>query len=159
VSSATGAVQRSVTIRFSVVRALTKVDDQLFSFDPEKVQAKSRSELQQRALVKSVGSPAPDFSLLDLEDKEVKLSQLKGKAVLLNFWASWCVPCRSEMPSIELLHREFKDKGLVVLGIDDEEAPTQTTFLEKFGFSFPSLIEPRKQASNLYSVGGIQPLS
>ena len=154
-SSATGAVQRSMTIRFSVARALTKVDDQLFSFDPEKVQAKSRSELQQRALVKSVGSPAPDFSLLDLEGKEVKLSQLKGKAVLLNFWASWCVPCRSEMPSIELLHREFTDKGLVVLGIDDEEAPTQTTFLQKSRFSFASLVEPKKQASNLYSVGGI----
>jgi peroxiredoxin/outer membrane lipoprotein-sorting protein len=155
VSPTTGAVQRSVTITFSVARALTNVDDQLFLFDPQKGQAKSRLELQREALVKSVGAPAPDFSLLDLEGKEVKLSRLKGKAVLLNFWASWCVPCRSEMPNIELLHREFKDKGLVVLGINDEEAQTQTAFLQRFGFSFASLVELKKQASNLYSIGGI----
>jgi peroxiredoxin/outer membrane lipoprotein-sorting protein len=154
-SPTTGAVQRSVTTSFSVARALAKVDDQLFLFDPQKGQAKSRSDLQREALVKSVGAAAPDFSLLDLEGKEIKLSQLKGKAVLLNFWASWCVPCRSEMPTIELLHREFKDKGLVVLGVDDEEAQKQSAFLQKFGLSFASLVEPKKQASNLYSVGGI----
>jgi thiol-disulfide isomerase/thioredoxin len=119
------------------------------------VQAKSRSALQKEALVRSVGTAAPEFSLLNLEGKEVKLSQLKGKVVLLNFWASWCVPCRSEMPTIELLHREFKDKGLIVLGIDDEESQKQTAFLQKFGFSFVSLVEPKKQASNLYSIGGI----
>ena len=131
------------------------LDGRLFSFDPQKTQAKSRLALQREALVKSVGTPAPDFTLSNLEGKEVKLSQFKGKAVLLNFWASWCVPCRSEMPAIELLHREYKDKGLVVLGIDDEEPQKQAAFLQKYGFSFASLVEPRKQASNLYSVGGI----
>jgi peroxiredoxin/outer membrane lipoprotein-sorting protein len=155
VSPTTGVVLRSVTTSFSVARALTNVDDQLFLFDPQKGHAKSRAELQKEALVKSVGAPAPDFSLLDLEGQEVKLSQLKGKVVLLNFWATWCVPCRSEMPNIELLHREFKDKGVVVLGIDDEEPQKQNAFLQKFGFSFASLVEPKKQASNLYSVGGI----
>jgi thiol-disulfide isomerase/thioredoxin len=131
------------------------MDDRLFSFDPQKTQAKSRLTLQMEALVKSVGTPAPDFSLSNLQGKEVKLSQFKGKVVLLNFWASWCVPCRSEMPTIELLHREYKDKGLVVLGIDDEESQKQAAFLQKFGFSFASLVESRKQASNLYRIGGI----
>jgi thiol-disulfide isomerase/thioredoxin/outer membrane lipoprotein-sorting protein len=155
VSPATGAVQRSETTTFSVAHAATNLDKQLFSFDPQKVQAKSRLALQKEALVRSVGTAAPAFSLLNLEGKEVKLSQLKGKVVLLNFWASWCVPCRSEMPTIELLHREFKDKGLIVLGIDDEESQKQAAFLQKFGFSFVSLVEPKKQASNLYSIGGI----
>jgi peroxiredoxin len=58
-------------------------------------------------------------------------------------------------PTIELLHREFKDKGLVVLGVDDEEAQEQSVFLQRFGFLFASLVEPKKQASSLYSVGGI----
>jgi cytochrome c biogenesis protein CcmG/thiol:disulfide interchange protein DsbE len=155
VSPTTGAVQRSLTTSFSEARIVTDLDDRLFSFDPQKTQAKSRLALQREALVKSVGTPAPDFSLSNLEGKEVKLSQFKGKVVLLNFWASWCVPCRSEMPAIELLHREFKDKGLIVLGIDEEESQKQATFLQKFGFSFASLVEPKKQVSNLYSIGGI----
>src|SRR4029077_7000800 len=109
-------------------------------------------EARREALLKSVGKPAPDFSLLDLQGSEVKLGQFRGKAVLLNFWATWCVPCRSEMPTIELLHREFGDKGLVVLGVDDEDAQTQIAFLRESGFSFASLVEPRKQATNLYGV-------
>lgn len=155
VSPATGAVQRSLTTSFSEARVVADLDDRLFSFDPQKTQAKSRLALQREALVRSVGTTAPDFSLSNLEGKEVKLSQFKGKVVLLNFWASWCVPCRSEMPTIELLHREYQDKGLVVLGIDDEESQKQAAFLQKFGFSFASLVESRKQASNLYGVGGI----
>jgi peroxiredoxin/outer membrane lipoprotein-sorting protein len=155
VSPTTGAVLRSVTTTFSLARALTNVDENAFLFDPEKAQAKSRTAAQREALVKSVGKPAPDFSLLDSEGKQFKLSELKGKTVLLDFWATWCVPCRAEMPTIELLHREFKDKGLIVLGVDDEEAQIQNEFLKKFDFSFASLVEPKKQASNLYNVGGI----
>ena len=59
------------------------------------------------------------------------------------------------MPTIELLHRQFKDKGLVVLGIDDEDAATQKDFLEKSGFSFSSLVEPKKQVTNQFYVSGI----
>jgi thiol-disulfide isomerase/thioredoxin/outer membrane lipoprotein-sorting protein len=155
VSPETGAVQSSLTTSFLEARVVTDLDDRLFSFDPQKTQAKSRLALQREALVKSVGTPAPDFSLSNLEGKEVKLSQFKGKVVLLNFWASWCVPCRSEMPTIELLHREYKDKGLIVLGIDDEESQKQAAFLQKSGFSFTSLVESKNQASNLYRIGGI----
>jgi thiol-disulfide isomerase/thioredoxin/outer membrane lipoprotein-sorting protein len=155
VSPETGAVQSSLTTSVLEARVVTDLDDRLFSFDPQKTQAKSRLALQREALVKSVGTLAPDFSLSNLEGKEVKLSQFKGKVVLLNFWSSWCIPCRSEMPTIELLHREYKDKGLIVLGIDDEESQKQAAFLQKFGFSFTSLVESKRQASNLYSIGGI----
>jgi len=155
VSPAPGGVQRSLTTSFSKARLVAKLDDQLFSFDPQKAQAKSRLALQREALVKSVGTPAPVFSLSNLEGKEVNLSQFKGKVVLLNFWASWCIPCRSEMPTIELLHRQYKDKGLIVLGIDDEESQKQATFLQKFGLTFASLVESKRQASSLYGVGGI----
>ncbi|MBI5777245.1 MAG: redoxin domain-containing protein, partial [Nitrospirae bacterium] len=61
-----------------------------------------------------VGKVAPDFSLVDLNDKEVRLSDLRGKVVFLNFWATWCKPCKEEMPSMEVLHRNFEKDGLVV---------------------------------------------
>src|ERR1700693_2567096 len=132
VSPTTGDLQSSRTTSFSEARVMANLDDRLFSFDPQKARAKSRLALQREVLVKSVGTAAPDFSLTSLEGKEVKLSQFKGKVVLLNFWATWCIPCRSEMPTIELLHREYKDKGLIVLGIDDEESQKQAAFLQKY---------------------------
>ena len=72
----------------------------------------------------------------------------------MDFWATWCHPCREALPSIELLHREFKDKGLVVLGVDDEDAPTQSAFLQKFGYTFGSLTDPAAQVKNAYHVAG-----
>jgi len=151
----TGETQSTDTIQFSVARPLTNVNSDLFSFDPARHGSKLRSELQEQALANSIGKQAPDFTLTSVAGKEVKLSDLQGKVVLLDFWATWCTPCRSEMPIIELLHRQFKDKGLVVLGIDDEDTATQKEFLEKSDFSFVSLIEARKQVSNQFHVSGL----
>jgi thiol-disulfide isomerase/thioredoxin len=69
--------------------------------------------------------PAPDFSLPTLEGRIVALSALRGQVVFLNFWATWCPPCREEMPSIERLHRELRGQGLVVLAVDVDEAPSE----------------------------------
>jgi peroxiredoxin/outer membrane lipoprotein-sorting protein len=154
-SATTGEMQSTETIQFLVARPLTDVNSDLFSFDPEKHGSKLRSQLQEQARVTSIGQQAPEFKLANVDGKEVELRDLKGKVVLLDFWATWCTPCRSEMPIIELLHRQFKDKGLVVVGIDDEDASTQKEFMEKSGFSFILLVEPRKQVTNQFHVGGI----
>jgi peroxiredoxin len=143
----------SATI-FSLARVLPSVDQQLFSFDPQKLNAKPRQELQQQAKRNSVGTHAPDFTLSDLENQSLRLSDLKGKVVLLDFWATWCHPCREALPAIELLHREFKDKGLVVLGVDDEDSQSQATFLDKFGYTFRSLVDPTEQVKNLFHIAG-----
>jgi peroxiredoxin/outer membrane lipoprotein-sorting protein len=140
---------------FTPVRRLPAVDEKLFSFDPEKVQAKPRDTLQQQAPTGSVGKHAPDFALSDLQNKPLDLGELKGKVVLLDFWATWCVPCRAELPNLELLHRDFKDKGLLVLGVDAEEPKDQMAFMEKFGYTFRSLVDPNDKVKNLYNVGGI----
>lgn len=113
---------------FSIARVLPSMDEQLFSFDPQKVAAKPREELQRQARTKSVGTQAPDFTLFDLENKPVRLSALKGKAVLLDFWATWCPPCREALPNVELLNREFKEKGLIVLGVDARRPKTKPRF-------------------------------
>lgn len=68
-----------------------------------------------------VGHPAPDFKLKDLDGHEVQLSSLRGRVVLLDFWATWCGPCRAELPMIEHISKEFKEKNVIVIGIDSEE--------------------------------------
>jgi peroxiredoxin/outer membrane lipoprotein-sorting protein len=140
---------------FSPVRLLPSADDQLFFFDPQKVQARSRDQLRRDAPTKSIETLAPDFTLPDLQNQPLKLSELKGKVVLLDFWATWCAPCRAALPNLELLHRDFKDKGLLVLGVDTEEPKDQAAFMEKFGYTFRSLVDANEKAKNLYHVGGI----
>jgi peroxiredoxin/outer membrane lipoprotein-sorting protein len=148
------STSHSVTT-FSPVRLLPSADDQVFSFDPQKVQARSRDQLRREAPTKSIETLAPDFTLPDLQNQPVKLSELKGKVVLLDFWATWCAPCRAALPNLELLHRDFKDKGLLVLGVDTEEPKDQGAFMEKFGYTFRSLVDANEKVKNLYHVGGI----
>jgi thiol-disulfide isomerase/thioredoxin len=150
-----GKYSRASVTTFSVPRTLDNLDPTIFSFDPSKTHAKDRQELQKAAPVATIGTLAPEFILHNLEGKEVRLRDLRGKVVILDFWATWCPPCRAGMPALELLHRQFKDKGLVVLGIDDEDAVDQNAFLRKFDYSFTSLVDLQKKTNNLYSVGGI----
>ena len=68
---------------------------------------------------------APEFSLSTPEGKTITLAQLRGKVVFLNFWATWCPPCRLEMPAMERLHKEFKDQGLAIFAVDIKESPKE----------------------------------
>lgn len=101
-----------------------------------------------------VGQPAPDISLMDMQGNQVSLSQFKGKVVILNFWATWCPPCREEMPSMEKLHRDFGEKGLVILAVNVEENGRQAVeaFLKKTPYTFPILFDGDKTAQNTYGV-------
>ena len=101
-------------------------------------------------------TPAPDFSLPTPEGKTVALTQLRGKVVFLNFWATWCPPCRVEMPSMERLYKEFKDQGLVILAIDMGESPKLVSrFMSEFRLSFPALLDVDMRVAALYRVRGI----
>ncbi len=88
-----------------------------------------------------VGDPAPNFTLWDLNDDVVSLSQYRGKVVFLNFWATWCGPCRVEMPAMEQLYREFDRKDFEVLAIStDPQGVTVTRpFKDSLGLTFPIL--------------------
>ncbi len=102
----------------------------------------------------AVGQMAPDFTLTDMQGKQVSLAQFRGKVVLINFWATWCPPCREEMPSMEELHRKLKDKGLVLLAlnVDKEGYMAVSNFLSRLQYSFPVLLDTDAKVQNLYQV-------
>ncbi len=99
---------------------------------------------------------APDFTLKDLNGKKVQLRDFRRKVIFLNFFATWCVPCRLEMPAMERLSKAYKDKGLVVLAVDiKESAKTVRTFLQELKVSFPALLDADGSVAFTY---GIRPL-
>lgn len=100
------------------------------------------------------GQAAPDFTLSDSSGKSVTLSDLRGKVVLVNFWATWCPPCRQEMPSMEELYRKVKGSGVELLAINVEENGKQAVeaFIEHNPHSFPILLDPEGRAQQLYNV-------
>ncbi len=88
------------------------------------------------------GQPAPDFSLASLDGKTLKLSDYRGKAVLLNFWATWCEPCKIEMPWFVQLQQQYGPQGLQVLGVamDDTDPKEITAFTHKMGVNYPVVV-------------------
>jgi peroxiredoxin len=97
----------------------------------------------------------PEFTLKDLSGKTWTFSELRGKVVLVNFWATWCPPCRKEMPDLETLYGRFGSKGLVVLGISDEEAAKVEPFIRERKVSFPVLLDPGRKVNEMFVVDGI----
>ena len=85
-----------------------------------------------------VGDLAPDFELVDLEGNKHKLSDYRGEGVFLNFWGTWCGPCKREMPAMEKMHKEFEDKGVHILAINIKGSDLQVeTFRDNYGLTFP----------------------
>ncbi len=96
-----------------------------------------------------------DFTLTDLQGKTWSLRQLKGKVVLVNFWATWCPPCRKEMPDLNTLYQRFKDQGFVILAISDEEAGKVKPFIAERNISYPVMLDPGRKVNELFQVEGI----
>jgi|SRR5450631_2794043 len=96
-----------------------------------------------------------NFTLTDLNGKAWTLKDLRGKVVLVNFWATWCPPCRKEMPDLEVLYRRFGPQGLVVLGISDEDAAAVSPFIAKQGTTYPILLDPGRKVNDLFQIDGI----
>jgi len=97
--------------------------------------------------------PAPNFTLKSLGGKNLKLSELAGNVVLINFWASWCGPCREEMPLLNALHKKYQPLGFTVLGVNvEEQADNARGFLNDFPVDFPVLLDSNNRVSKLYKV-------
>ena len=95
------------------------------------------------------------FGLTDLQGKSWALHDLRGKVVLVNFWATWCQPCRKEMPDLDAIYRKFKDQGLVVLAISDEDAAKVKPFLTERPVSYPILLDPGRKVNDAFHIDGI----
>jgi peroxiredoxin len=96
-----------------------------------------------------------DFKLTDLQGKEWHLRDLKGKVVLVNFWATWCPPCRKEMPDLQALYDKYKDQGFLVLSISDEEAAKVAPFIAEWKIGYPVLLDPGRKVNEAFVVEGI----
>src|SRR5271157_919886 len=96
-----------------------------------------------------------DFTLTDLDGTPWTLKDLRGRVVLVNFWATWCPPCRKEMPDLQTLYTRFKEQGLVILAISDEAAGKVRPFVAEHNVTYPVLLDPGRKVNELFQVEGI----
>ena len=101
------------------------------------------------------GRAAPDFLLTTLDGGTLRLSDLQGKPILVNFFATWCVTCRAEMPDLIKTYEQYKSRGLVVIGVNLQEAGDQVRpFVQRFGMTFPVIMDRRGQVAAAWRIGG-----
>lgn len=102
------------------------------------------------------GFPAPDFTLPDLGGRSHRLSDLRGRVVFLNVWATWCPPCREEMPAMERLYRRFRNRDFAMLAVsaDEDGAAAVGPFVEALGLTFPVLLDPDGLVVRRYGITG-----
>lgn len=105
------------------------------------------------------GNLAPDFELTTLDGRKVKLSDYRGKKVILNFWATWCPPCRAEIPDMEKFYSSYKDKDMVILGVNLTKAEKDQTsvksFIKEYGVTYPIPLDKESLAAEMYQVSAI----
>ncbi len=103
-----------------------------------------------------IGSAAPDITLDTLDGKTISIAALKGKAVVLNYWASWCPPCRAEMGALNEVYRDYRERGVVILGVNQmEPAATAAAFVHQQKLQFPIALDIDGQATRLYRVSAL----
>jgi peroxiredoxin len=134
-------VELAELMRYEHVQAA--LDDPQFAAAVSKIEADN--ERRQQA----------DFTLTELDGKTWTLKEQRGKVVVLNFWATWCPPCRKEMPDLETLYQQFKDQGLVILAISDEDAGKVKPFIAQQKVTYPILLDPGRKVNELFQIEGI----
>jgi peroxiredoxin/outer membrane lipoprotein-sorting protein len=143
-------------IEFRQAQVATDLPDALFIFQPPAgTEQIDSAALERPASEDLVGKPAPDFTLRDLAGDSIGLKQLRGQVVVLDFWATWCGPCRIDMPRIQALHDDLKSEGLRVFGVNGEDALIARAYLDRNGYTFPTLSDPGMSISRLYQVSAI----
>lgn len=112
--------------------------------------------LQAQAGGPAESGPAPDFSLTTFEGETITLSDLQGQVVIINFWASWCPPCREEAPYLESTWRKYKDQGVVFLGVDYVDAkPNALAYLDEFDITYPNGPDIAQKIAKAYRIKGV----
>ena len=100
--------------------------------------------------------PAPDFTLLDSDGKKVSLKDFRGKVVFLNFWGTWCGPCREEMPGMQRLYQEFRGRGFEIIGVNvKDRRPDALAFVKQLQVTYPILFDVQGEVGVLYGAFGM----
>jgi peroxiredoxin/outer membrane lipoprotein-sorting protein len=145
-----------LTVDFSSLQIGEKIPDSTFTFDPPK-----KSKLVDAVPIPGqtgsflINKPAPDFELKTLDGEKIRLSELRGHPVLLSFWASWCGPCRRELPGLSKISSEYRGKGLQVLGVNDEGKGVASKYIKEANLTFDTLDDSGLKAHRLYRVHSI----
>lgn len=114
------------------------------------------ADRERAPLVAMDNRPAPDFALKNLDGETVTLRQYRGRVVVVNFWATWCPPCRAEMPSMQRAWEVYKDKGIVLLGVDIGETDDRVfQFMADLGLDFPVVLDTDSKVTNAWPVKGL----
>ncbi len=109
-----------------------------------------------QAAMPKIGSVAPDFALKGNSGKNLKLSEHRGEVVMINFWATWCGPCRQELPLLNSLHEKYRKAGFTLLGVNVDDRPDAALVMaKKLGITFPVLFDSEKRVSRLYDVNAM----
>jgi len=102
------------------------------------------------------GQPAPSLPLQDASGRNVTLDAYRGKVVLINLWATWCPPCRAELPDLQRLYSAYRSRGLIVLGINQGESASRATqFARSLGIGFPILLDPNQEYGRRFTALGL----
>lgn len=125
-----------------------------YGLPPSADQGSDRQQVLSEQLgAMEVGAEAPDFALQSVEGKTVELSSYRGQVVVLNFWATWCGPCRVEMPTLEAQYARYRNEGFTVLGVNAGEERAQVEeFEQELGLTFPLLLDPEERIQRLYRI-------
>lgn len=144
------ALPRDTKLRRAILDEFAlRFSKELRTRQPESASLRDREPYPER------GKPAPDFVLAGLDGVPSSLSQLRGKVVLLNFWASWCEPCLRELPQLQQLHERHSADGLVVLGVSDEDPSKAKRYVDELGIGYPSLFDVDGSVMQKYQIQAV----
>jgi peroxiredoxin/outer membrane lipoprotein-sorting protein len=155
-------VKMDQTITFETIAINGPVSDALFTFSaPAGVTETTPEQLSGGGAAPEgelTGKPALPFELSTLAGERMGLDDLRGSVVLIDFWATWCGPCRRELPHVQKLYDEHKDDGLVVLAVSQEKEATIRRYIDKAGFTFPTLVDADGSVNRSYGVSALPTL-
>jgi peroxiredoxin len=141
-------MQKNQRVIFYILVLIASAAWIILSTDPTKASVNQTSAPQ-------TGFTAPDFTLQSIDGETYTLSELKGSAVLINLWATWCPPCRAEMPTIEKMYQEYKKQGLVVIAVDmtyQDDPAAIPLFAQEYNLTFPILLDEKAFVGSAYQL-------